>query len=196
MIRVLGLGMMLLFLASPEVLGQKGKKKNGNPNGGTVTDGTPAEYEQLKKVNDAVGKLAYVDQGSGAKSLTLDIQYFYPAPGNYNGNLYQRHPNGGYRLINGAASSYQNHPDAEMYAYLYDMHFEPRPSGRFAYHWHNEVPHRHCETTPAAPDHHYEGVFFDDIGWAADELFRIVTRGISCTGLRPLRDGPPEPRAA
>src|SRR5262249_43642769 len=63
---------------------------------------------QLKKASDAVGKLANVDQGSGAKSFTLDIQYFYPAPGNYNGNLYQRNPGGGYRLLNGAAANYQS----------------------------------------------------------------------------------------
>lgn len=82
----------------------------------------------------------------------------------------------------------------ERYAYLYDLHTEPRPRGRFAYHWHDDVPHRHCEDASAPrPDHHYEGVFFDDIGWAADELFRLAETGISCRGLRPLRDVPPEP---
>jgi hypothetical protein len=30
--------------------------------------------------------------------------------------------------------------EAERYAYLYDLHLEPRPTGRFAYHWHSEVP--------------------------------------------------------
>jgi len=87
-------------------------------------------------------------------------------------------------------------PDGERYAYLYDLHLEPRPSGRFAYHWHNDVPHRHCEITAGAPDHHYEGVFFDDIGWAGEELFHMAMSGISCRGLRPLRDRPPEPAAA
>ena len=37
-------------------------------------------------------------------------------------------------------------PDPERYAYLYDLHLAPRPGGRFAYHWHDDVPHRHCET--------------------------------------------------
>jgi hypothetical protein len=108
MIRLLGLGIMFLLLAPPEALGQNKGKKNGNPGGGNVTEGTPTEYAQLKKASDVVGKLAYVDQGSGAKSFTLDIQYFYPAPGNYNGNLYQRNPGGGFRPINVAAANYQN----------------------------------------------------------------------------------------
>ena len=106
MIRALGFGAVLLFLAPALVLGQN--KNPGNPGAGNVTEGTPAEYAQLKKVNDVVGKLAYVDQGSGAKSFTLDIQYFYPAPGNYKGNLYQRNPGGGFRPINVAAANYQN----------------------------------------------------------------------------------------
>jgi len=86
-------------------------------------------------------------------------------------------------------------PDPERYAYLYDLHLEPSPTGRFAYHWHDDVPHRHCETSPDSADHHYEGIFFDDIGWAAEELFHMVTSGLSCRGLRPLRDGPAEPVA-
>jgi len=106
MIRALGFGAVLLFLAPALVLGQN--KNPGNPGGGNVTEGTPPEYAQLKKVNDVVGKLAYVDQGSGAKSFTLDIQYFYPAPGNYKGNLYQRNPGGGFRPISVAAANYQN----------------------------------------------------------------------------------------
>jgi len=102
MVRALACFAILLFLAPPLVLAQK--TKNGN-----VIDGTPADYAQLKKQTDVVGKLAYVDQGSEAKSFTLDIQYFYPVPTNYKGNLYQRNPNGGYRLLNGiAAANYQN----------------------------------------------------------------------------------------
>lgn len=85
----------------------------------------------------------------------------------------------------------------ERYAYLYDLHVEPRPNGRLAYHWHDDAPHRHCED-PRAPrdDHHYEGAFFDDIRWAADELFRVAATRISCRGLRPLRNVPPEPDQA
>jgi hypothetical protein len=87
-------------------------------------------------------------------------------------------------------------PDGERYAYLYDLHLEPRPGGRFAYHWHNDVSHRHCQITPGATDHHYEGVLFDDIGWAAEELFQMAMSEISCRGLRTLRDRPPEPAVA
>jgi hypothetical protein len=105
MIRVFGFGMMLLVLAPPLVLGQKGK--NGN-----VIDGTPAEYAQLKtemaRAGSVVGKLASVDTGSDAKSFVLDIQYFYPVPSNYNGNLYQRNPGGGYRLLNNTGANYQS----------------------------------------------------------------------------------------
>src|SRR5260370_24239971 len=106
MIRAVGFGMVVFFLGPTLVVGQKAKK---NPNGaGNVTEGTPAEYAQLKKASEVVGKLAYVDQGSAAKSFTLDIQYFYPAPGNYKGNTYQRNPGGGYMPINGTAVNYPN----------------------------------------------------------------------------------------
>jgi hypothetical protein len=108
MIRVIGFGIMLVFLAPPVVLGQKAKKNAAPAAANNVTEGTPAEYDQLKKVSEVVGKLAYVDQGSDAKSFTLDIQYFYPVPSNYNGNLYQRIPGGGFRPINGTAANYQN----------------------------------------------------------------------------------------
>lgn len=82
----------------------------------------------------------------------------------------------------------------ERFEYRYDLHLEPRPTGRYAYHWHDDVPHRHC-VSPAAPrrDHHYDGAVFDDIGWAARELFGMAATGISCLGLRPLRVIPPEP---
>lgn len=83
------------------------------------------------------------------------------------------------------------------FEYLYDLHIEPRPNGRFAYHGHDGVPHRHCED-PAdpRPDHHYEGTFFDDIGWAAEELFRMANTSISCFGLRPLHQPPPREPAS
>lgn len=82
----------------------------------------------------------------------------------------------------------------DRYEYLYDLQMEPRPSGRYAYHWHDDVPHRHCIDPRAPhPDHHYDDVVFDDIGWAARELFQMTLAGISCLGLRPLRDAPREP---
>ena len=77
----------------------------------------------------------------------------------------------------------------ERYAYLYDLHLEPRPSGRFAYHWHDDVFHVHC-VDPRDPraDHHFAGSSVRDIFWAADELHRIFQRGVQCVGLVPLRD--------
>jgi len=84
----------------------------------------------------------------------------------------------------------------EMAEYLYDLHLEPRPHGRYAFHWHDLVPHRHCvDPSLPQPDHHYEGAFFDDIGWAATELATIAGAGISCRGLRPVREVP-EPKDA
>lgn len=82
----------------------------------------------------------------------------------------------------------------ERFQYLYDLHMEPRSSGRFAYHWHDDVPHQHC-VNPKRPrqDHHYAGPLFDDIGWAARELSAMISTGISCQGLHPLRDALPEP---
>lgn len=82
----------------------------------------------------------------------------------------------------------------ERYEYLYDLHLEPRPRGRYAFHWHDQVPHRHC-VDPAMPgaDHHYDGDVFDDIGWAAEQLFAMAAAGITCAGLRPLGRGPREP---
>lgn len=80
------------------------------------------------------------------------------------------------------------------YAYAYDLHVEPRRGGRFAYHWHDGVPHRHCvDPARPRPGHHYEAAYFDDIGWAAAELFRVAATGIGCDGLRPLEDVLPEP---
>ena len=53
----------------------------------------------------------------------------------------------------------------ERFEYLYDLHMEPRPSGRCAYHWHDDVPHRHCvDPTTPRPDSHYDDRIFDDIG--------------------------------
>lgn len=81
----------------------------------------------------------------------------------------------------------------ERYEYLYDLHMEPRASGRYAFHWHDGVPHRHCvDPTGSRPDHHYDGDVFDDVGWAARELSQLVSTGITCAGLRPLRNTPPE----
>lgn len=82
----------------------------------------------------------------------------------------------------------------ERSEYLYDVHMEPRPSGRYAYHWHDDVPHRHCaEVAKPGAAHHFEGMAFDDIGWAARQLFEMVSRGISCAGLRPIRAEVEEP---
>lgn len=82
----------------------------------------------------------------------------------------------------------QSRGDWERIEYLYDLHFEPKPSARYAYHWHDDIPHRHCvDPMVPRPDHHYDGVHFDDIGWAAKQLFDMLTTGASCRGLRPLR---------
>lgn len=76
----------------------------------------------------------------------------------------------------------------ERYAYLYDLHWEPRPRGRFAYHWHNDTFHIHCvDPANAQPDHHYRGAPVDDIFWAAEQLHLIFARGVNCVGLVPLR---------
>lgn len=80
----------------------------------------------------------------------------------------------------------------ERVEYVYDLHLEPRPAARYAYHWHDDLPHRHCVEVPEL-GHHYEGVFFDDIGWAAQQLFVMTITGISCHGLRPLRADLAEP---
>lgn len=73
------------------------------------------------------------------------------------------------------------------YAYAYDLHVEPKPNGRFAYHWDRDVFHVHCEG-PARParGHHFRGAPVDDIFWAAESLFEILHHGISCRGLQPL----------
>ena len=75
----------------------------------------------------------------------------------------------------------------ERYAYLYDLHWGPRPRGRFAYHWHDAVFHVHC-VDPRNPrsDHHYQGAPVPDIFWAAEQLHRIFALGVSCVGLVPL----------
>jgi hypothetical protein len=82
------------------------------------------------------------------------------------------------------------------YDYAYDLHLEPRPSGRFAYHWSSGVFHVHCEE-PTQPRraHHYKGAAVDDIFWAAQALFETVHRGISCHGLQPLVGWHEEPGA-
>lgn len=77
----------------------------------------------------------------------------------------------------------------ERYAYLYDVHWEPRPSGRFAYHWHDGVFHVHC-VDPRDPHsgHHYQSPPVPDIFWAALELHRTFALGLRCVGLVPLRE--------
>ena len=73
------------------------------------------------------------------------------------------------------------------YEYLYDLHREPRPNGRFASHWHDDVPHIHCvDPADAQPDRHYRGARVDDIFWAAEQLHLVFMRGVSCVGLVPL----------
>jgi len=75
------------------------------------------------------------------------------------------------------------------YEYAYDLHLEPRPAGRYAFHWARDVYHLHCaDPRHPAPDHHYKGVPIDDVFWAAEELFVMAARGPSCAGLVPLRD--------
>ena len=76
----------------------------------------------------------------------------------------------------------------ERYAYAYDLHRTPRPSGRFAYHWHDDVFHVHClDPRESRPDHHYKGFEVDDIFWVADQLYLMFARGIACFGFQPLR---------
>ena len=81
------------------------------------------------------------------------------------------------------------------YLYAYDLHIEPKPNGRFAYHWDRQVFHVHCED-PEDPSfaHHFKGAPIDDIFWAAESLFEIFQRGISCHGLQPLRGWEESPR--
>jgi len=75
----------------------------------------------------------------------------------------------------------------ERYVHLYDLHWEPRPNGRFAYHWHDDVFHIHCvDPADARPGHHYRGAPVDDIFWAAEQLHLIFIRGVNCVGLVPL----------
>jgi len=73
------------------------------------------------------------------------------------------------------------------YEYAYDLHIEPRPSGRYAFHWARGIFHVHCEDPRRPhPDHHYKGAQIDDVFWAAETLYVMIQRGISCLGLQPL----------
>lgn len=80
-------------------------------------------------------------------------------------------------------------PEWMPYDYAYDLHLEPKPSGRYAYHWARDVFHVHCDD-PAQPgrDNHYKGAAVNDVFWAAQSLFEMIHLGISCRGLQPLRD--------
>ena len=81
-----------------------------------------------------------------------------------------------------------------LYEYAYDLHREPRPGGRYAFHWAREVFHVHCEDPERpGPDHHFKGAPIDDVYWVADTLFDMVHRGISCRGLQPLARWQEEP---
>ena len=75
----------------------------------------------------------------------------------------------------------------ELYEYAYDLQMEPKPTGRYAFHWARGVFHVHCED-PSRPrsDHHYKGAPIDDVFWVADTLSAMIHRGISCLGLQPL----------
>lgn len=78
-------------------------------------------------------------------------------------------------------------PDWVPYAYAYDLHLEPEPNGRFAYHWDRGIFHVHCEDrTQPTSGPHFKGAPLDDIFWATESLFEVVSRGISCHGLPPL----------
>jgi hypothetical protein len=73
------------------------------------------------------------------------------------------------------------------YDYAYDLTFEPKPSGRFAYHWARSVFHVHCEDPKhPRPGHHYKGAPVDDLFWVAQTLFEMIHQGITCQGLQPL----------
>ena len=73
------------------------------------------------------------------------------------------------------------------YEYAYDLHMEPKPSGRFAFHWARGIFHVHCDDPRRPrPDHHYKGAQVDDLFWAAEALFVMIHQGISCHGLQPL----------
>jgi len=74
-----------------------------------------------------------------------------------------------------------------LYEYAYDLHLEPKPKGRYAFHWARGVFHVHCED-PAGPrpDRHYKGAPIDDVFWVAELLSTLIHRGISCFGLQPL----------
>ena len=73
------------------------------------------------------------------------------------------------------------------YEYAYDVHLEPRPNGRYAFHWARDVYHVHCED-PSGPssDHQYKGAPIDDLFWVAETLSAMIHRGISCDTLQPL----------
>ena len=83
------------------------------------------------------------------------------------------------------------------YEYAYDLHIEPRPSGRFAYHWARDVFHVHCVDPSEPPrDHHYKGAPVNDVFWAAETLFEMIRLGISCRGLQSLTDWVEDPGGA
>lgn len=74
------------------------------------------------------------------------------------------------------------------YAYAYDLHAEPRPGGRFAYHWHDGVPHRHCvDPARPRPDHHYEAAYFDDIDLGGRRALPRRGDGHRLSGAAPAR---------
>ena len=83
----------------------------------------------------------------------------------------------------------QRHGRWVPYEYAYDLHLEPKPNGRYAFHWARGVFHVHCDDpSDPRPDRHYKGAAIDDLFWVAETLAVMAHRGISCVGLQPLVD--------
>lgn len=81
----------------------------------------------------------------------------------------------------------------DLVRYQYDYHFEPRPSGRKAYHWHDGSFHIHCHDPQRPGVEHYRG-FAVDLLEGAREFAEIYSRGeASCLGLHPLLYGKRQP---
>ena len=73
--------------------------------------------------------------------------------------------------------------------YQYEVRLGPPPSGRKAYHWHDDFFHFHCEDSggPEAVDH-YRGYVVDLLEDARPDFLAIHALGrVDCSGLHPLR---------
>jgi len=71
--------------------------------------------------------------------------------------------------------------------YQYELRLSPAGTGRFAYHWHDDTYHVHCQAGPAPAHAHYRGYAVDLLRDARPDLVRMYAAGqIDCSRLHPL----------